>query len=30
MTQFGGPKLVKQMYFDGEAKEKLINGINNL
>lgn len=30
MAQFGGPKLVKQMYFDGEAKEKLINGINKI
>lgn len=30
MAQFGGPKLVKQMYFDGDAKEKLINGINKI
>lgn len=30
MAQFGGPKLVKQMYFDGEAKGKLINGINKI
>ena len=30
MAQFGGPKLVKKMYFDGEAKEKLINGINKI
>ena len=30
MAQFGGPKLVKKMYFDGEAKGKLINGINKI
>lgn len=30
MAQFGGPKLVKKMYFDGQAKEKLINGINKI
>ena len=30
MAQFGGPKLVKNMYFDGIAKEKLINGINKI
>ena len=30
MAQFGGPKLVKKMYFDGEAKEKLIKGINKI
>ena len=30
MAQFGGPRLVKKMYFDGEAKEKLINGINKI
>ena len=30
MAQFGGPKLVKKMYFDGEAKEKLIKGIDKI
>ena len=30
MAQFGGPKLVKKMYFDGEAKERLINGIDKI
>ena len=30
MAQFGGPKLVKELHFDGEAKGKLTNGINKI
>ena len=30
MAQFGGPKLVKALYFDSEAKEQLVKGINKI
>jgi DNA invertase Pin-like site-specific DNA recombinase len=30
MAQFGGPKLVKALHFDGKAKEQLIKGINKI
>ena len=30
MAQFGGPKLVKALYFDNTAKDKLITGINKI
>ena len=30
MAQFGGPKLVKALHFDGEAKDKLVKGINKI
>ena len=30
MAQFGGPKLVKELHFDGVAKEKLTKGINKI
>lgn len=30
MAQFGGPKLVKELHFDGEAKGKLTKGINKI
>jgi len=30
MAQFGGPKLVKALYFDNEAKEQLVKGINKI
>ena len=30
MAQFGGPKLVKKLHFDQEAKNKLVKGINKI
>jgi chaperonin GroEL len=30
MAQFGGPKLVKKLHFNNEAKDKLSNGINKI
>ena len=30
MAQFGGPKLVKQLRFNKEAKDKLAEGINKI
>jgi len=30
MAQFGGPKLVKKLHFDQEAKNKLVEGINKI
>ena len=29
MAQFGGPKLVKKLHFDQEAKNKLVKGIKS-
>ena len=30
MAQFGGPKLVKELHFDEQAKNKLTLGINKI
>ena len=30
MAQFGGPKLVKKLHFEDEAKDKLTVGINKI
>ena len=30
MAQFGGPKLVKKLHFNNEAKDKLSSGINKI
>ena len=30
MAQFGGPKLVKKLHFNNEAKDRLSNGINKI
>ena len=30
MAQLGGPKLVKKLHFDQEAKNKLVKGINKI
>ena len=30
MAQFGGPKLVKKLHFEQEAKDKLVEGINKI